>query len=112
MAATAAPAGPILRAEDRPLDWGSEREMNALEALMWRAEEDPRLRSTICGLEELDSAPAWDRFVAAHEWATRRGPRVRQRVIEPLGGIGMPAWITDPNFDVHYHVRRVRLPEG
>ena len=36
-----------LRVEDQPLDWGREREMNALEALMWRAEEDPRLRSTM-----------------------------------------------------------------
>ena len=50
MATTARrPAEPVLRPQDRPLDWGREREMNALEALMWRAEEDPRLRSTVCG---------------------------------------------------------------
>ena len=55
MATTAPPAEPVLRAGDKPLDWGREREMNALEALMWRAEEDPRLRSTICGVEELDT---------------------------------------------------------
>jgi diacylglycerol O-acyltransferase len=41
------PALGMPRAEDRPLDWGSEREMSAIEALMWRAETDPRLRSTI-----------------------------------------------------------------
>jgi diacylglycerol O-acyltransferase / wax synthase len=46
--------------------------MNAIEALMWRAESDPRLRSTIGGLEELDMAPDWDRFLGAHEWATLR----------------------------------------
>ena len=106
MAATAE-----LRATDQPLDWGREREMNAVEALMWRAEEDPRLRSTVCGIEELDTAPDWERFVAAHEWATRLVPRFRQRVVEPLGGLGVPAWVTDPDFDLHYHVRRVRLPE-
>src|SRR5437764_4112196 len=110
--AAARPPDPVLRPEDRPLDWGLEREMNAVEALMWRAEEDPRLRSTICGLEELDSVPDWDRFLAAHEWATRLVPRFRQRVVEPLGGVGAPAWVTDPDFDLHYHVRRVRLPEG
>ena len=110
MAATTRPPEPVLRPEDRPLDWGREREMNALEALMWRAEEDPRLRSTVCGLEELDTCPDWERFLAAHEWGTRLVPRFRQRVIEPLGGIGAPAWITDPDFDLHYHVRRVRLP--
>jgi WS/DGAT/MGAT family acyltransferase len=112
MATTEQPVQPAFRAGDKPLDWGREREMNALEALMWRAEEDPRLRSTICGLEELDTTPDWDRFLAAHEWGTRLVPRFRQRVVEPLGGIGAPAWVTDPDFDLHYHVRHVRLPEG
>jgi WS/DGAT/MGAT family acyltransferase len=101
-----------LRPEDRPLDWGTEREMNGLEALMWRAEADPRLRSTICALEELDCTPDWDRFLAACEWATRLVPRFRQRVVEPALGLGVPAWIVDPDFDLHYHVRRVCLPEG
>jgi WS/DGAT/MGAT family acyltransferase len=112
MATTQQPVQPQFRAGDKPLDWGREREMNPLEALMWRAEEDPRLRSTVCGLEELDTTPDWDRFLAAHDWATRLVPRFRQRVVEPLGGIGAPAWVTDPDFDLHYHVRRVRLPEG
>jgi diacylglycerol O-acyltransferase len=106
------PALGVLRAEGRPLDWGSEREMSAIEALMWRAEADPRLRSTICALEELDVVPEWDRFLAAHEWATRFVPRFRQRVVEPTLGIGVPAWVVDPDFDLHYHVRRVRLPDG
>ena len=87
--------------------------MNALEALMWRAEEDPRLRSTICGARGAGhGARLGQRFLAAHEWATRLVPRFRQRVVEPLGGVGAPAWVTDPDFDLHYHVRRVRLPEA
>jgi diacylglycerol O-acyltransferase len=106
------PAHAVVRADDRPLNWGSEREMNGIETLMWRAEADPRLRSTICALEELDVAPDWDRFLAAHEWATRFVPRFRQRVVEPMLGVGVPAWVVDPNFDLHYHVRRVRLPDG
>jgi WS/DGAT/MGAT family acyltransferase len=101
-----------LRPDDVPLDWGREREMNALEALMWRAEADPRLRSTICSLEELDATPEWDRLLAAHDWSTRLVPRFRQRVVEPALGVGLPAWSVDPDFDLHYHARRVRLPEG
>jgi hypothetical protein len=31
----------VLRADDRPLNWGSEREVNGIETLMWRAEADP-----------------------------------------------------------------------
>jgi diacylglycerol O-acyltransferase / wax synthase len=100
-----------VRPGDRPLDWGAEREMNALEALMWRAEADPRLRSTICMLDLLDVLPDWGRFVAAHEWASRLVPRFRQRVIEPLLGLGLPYWSVDPDFDLHYHVRHIRLPE-
>jgi WS/DGAT/MGAT family acyltransferase len=84
--------------------------MNALEALMWRAEADPRLRSTIVAVELLDRLPDWDRFVAANDWATRLIPRFRMKVTEPMMGIGRPTWTVDQEFDLHYHVRRVRLP--
>src|SRR5262245_22182235 len=96
-----------------PLDWGASREMNALEALMWRGEEaDPRLRSTICSFGVLDCAPDWQRFLAACEWGTRMVPRFRQKVVEPALGFGNPVWVTDPDFDLHYHVRRQRISEG
>ncbi len=86
--------------------------MNGIEALMWRIEVDPRLRSTICGLEILDCMPDWERFLAACDWATRMVPRFRQKVVEPALGIGSPRWVNDPDFDLLYHVRRVGLPRG
>ena len=46
---------------DAPLDWGGTMDMKSLEAVMWRAEADPRMRSTMVALELLDSAPDWDR---------------------------------------------------
>lgn len=93
-------------------EWGTSRELDAFEAIMWRAEADPRLRSTVCSLEELDCAPAWERLVAAHEWGTRMVPRFRQRIVEPAFGLGAPEWVIDPEFDLSYHLRRVGLPEG
>ena len=95
---------------DTPLEWGSSTEMKSLEAVMWRAEHDPRMRSTMVAIELLDSAPDWDRFVSAHEWASRMVPRFRQKVVEPAMGLGRPVWANDPDFDLHYHVRRIGLP--
>ena len=78
---------------------------------MWRVEADPRLRSTMTVVYLLDCAPDWDRLVAAHDWASRLIPRVRQRVVEPPLGLGTPTWVADDEFDLGFHVRRVRLPE-
>ncbi len=91
--------------------WGTARYMTPFEALMWRVEQDPRLRSTMTVVYLLDRAPDWTRFVAAHEWASRLIPRIRQRVVDPPAGIGMPTWVVDDQFDLSFHVRRVRLPE-
>ena len=95
--------------EDPPV-WGSEQELAPIEALMWRLDTDPRRRSTLLLVEVLDRAPAWDRLVAAHEWASALVPRMRDRVVEPLGALGSPVWARDPQFDLHYHVRRLRVP--
>src|SRR5215470_3819479 len=95
-----------------PLDWGASPRMNPLETAMWRAESaDPRLRVTVSLLELLDPAPDWDRLLAAHEWATRMVPRMRQRVLEPALALGTPAWVTDGDFDLSRHVHRIRLPD-
>src|ERR1700722_12207949 len=93
------------------LGWGLEREMNALDAVMWRAEADPILRSTILALDVLETAPDWDRYYAAHDWATRMVPRFRQHVVSPVFGLGQPVWVVDPDFALAYHVRRARLAE-
>ena len=94
-----------------PLDWGVSAEMNPLETAMWRAEAaDPRLRVNVSLLELLDPVPDWDRLLAAHEWASRMVPRMRQRVAEPLFGLGTPTWVTVGELDLSRHVHRVALP--
>src|SRR5215216_5223690 len=75
--------------------WGTAREMNEVEALMWRAESDPRLRSTMLGLYVLDCEPDWERLLAAHQWGSRLLPRFRQRVVDPPLHVGLPAWAAD-----------------
>jgi WS/DGAT/MGAT family acyltransferase len=39
-----------------------------------------------------------------------RIPRLHQRVVPALGRWAPPEWHDDPDFDIDYHVRRVRLP--
>jgi WS/DGAT/MGAT family acyltransferase len=93
-----------------PLDWGTSPEMNPLETAMWRAEAaDPRLRANVALLELLDSAPDWERLRAAHEWASRMVPRMRQRVVDPALGLGSPRWVTVAELDLDRHVHRVQL---
>lgn len=94
-----------------PLDWGASPRMNPLETAMWRAESaDRRLRVTVSLLELLDPAPDWDRLLAAHEWASRMVPRMRQRVVEPALALGTPVWVTAGDFDLSRHVHRAWLP--
>jgi diacylglycerol O-acyltransferase / wax synthase len=90
--------------------WGTEPVMNDLEAMMWRAEADPRLRSTGIFVDRLDRAPDWARLRAAHEWAVGLVPRLRQRVHDDPLSLSPPVWALDPNFDLDYHLRRVNVP--
>lgn len=104
---TDGPQGPV----DVPLDWGTSTEMNALETAMWRGETgDARLRSNVTLLETLDHAPDRERLRAAHEWASRMVPRMRQRVVDPALGVGAPTWVTVDEIDLDHHVHHVTLP--
>lgn len=90
--------------------WGSRPEMSALETIMWRA--DRRAPAPVVVLERLDTVPGWSRLVDVHEWAVRTVPRLRQGVVEPPLGLGVPRWSEDPYFNLGAHVRRVRVPDG
>jgi WS/DGAT/MGAT family acyltransferase len=77
---------------------------------MWRAERDPRTRSSGVLLEILESEPDWDRLVAAHKRVTDEIPRLRDRIVEPAVPVTQPIWSPDPDFDLDDHLFRVALP--
>ncbi len=85
-------------------------EMAPLDALLMHGDADPRKRSSLVGLCLLDSSPEWPQLVATVERATRRIPRLRQRVVSPLLPISRPYWVEDPDFEIDYHLRHVRIP--
>lgn len=91
-------------------DMGGPRPLTPIETLMWRAESDPHLRSTVVAIEVLDREPSWERLVSAHRWAIQVVPRLRDRVVDSYTGVNLPRWDLDENFDLHYHVRRTRAP--
>ncbi len=107
--AGAGPAAEAGRAAaDRPLDEvGITPEMDAGAAAVWRAEAGGP-RATLTVLELLDPPVDPGRIIAAHEWASRMVPRMRQTVTEP--GVGPPVWTTVDHLDLDHHVTRLRLP--
>jgi WS/DGAT/MGAT family acyltransferase len=85
--------------------------MSDADALMWTVEKDPTLRSTVVTVLTFDRSPDWDALVERVDRGSRLIPRLRQRVVTPLLRVGPPCWSADPNFDLSYHLRRVRAPE-
>ncbi len=85
-------------------------ELSAVDYAMFRAEADHRFRSTMLNVETLDILPDWGRLQNDVERASRRVPRLRQKVVAPLIPVTQPKWVIDPDFDLDYHVRRVVLP--
>lgn len=94
-------------------EWGGGSDvMNAFETLMWRVEIDSPLRSTCVALELLDGTPDWHAVIETHARVARLVPRLRHRVVAPPLGLAPPRWAEYEHFDLQYHVRRTRLPDG
>ena len=84
-------------------------ELGPVDYLMHRGEANPRTRSGIMALELLDTTPDWDRFRTRFENASRRVLRLRQKVVVPTLPTAPPRWVVDPDFNLDFHVRRVRV---
>lgn len=86
-------------------------ELGPIDYLMHRGEANPRTRSGIMALELLDTTPDWDRFRTRFENASRRVLRLRQKVVVPTLPTATPRWVVDADFNLDFHVRRVRVCE-
>ncbi|MBW3615012.1 MAG: DUF1298 domain-containing protein [Actinobacteria bacterium] len=89
---------------------GSEQRMSDAEALMWKLEKDPSLRSTFLSISFLDRPPSFEGFRRRMAAAVAGLPRLRQKVTPAPAGLAPPAWVDDPSFDLDFHVRRLGLP--
>ncbi|MGV0745859.1 wax ester/triacylglycerol synthase family O-acyltransferase [Mycolicibacterium sp. XJ870] len=90
---------------------GLPEELSAVDQLLHRGEANPRTRSGIMGVEILDTTPDWERFRTRMDNASRKVLRLRQKVVMPTLPTAAPRWVVDPDFNLDYHVRRMRVPE-
>lgn len=90
---------------------GLPTELGPLDHLLHRGEANPRTRSGIMAVEILDTTPEWGRFLECFENASRRVLRLRQKVVVPTLPTAAPRWVVDPDFNLDFHVRRMRVPQ-
>lgn len=90
---------------------GLPEELSAFDQILHRGEANPRTRSGILTVELLDTTPDWDRLRARFENASRRVLRLRQKVVMPTLPTAAPRWVVDPDFNLDFHLRRLRVPE-
>ena len=82
------------------------------DAFTMALERDPGLRATIVAVTTLDRSPDWERLVDRFDRATRAFPAFRERLVPTPLGLAPPAWAHDEDFDLSWHLRRLRLAEG
>jgi diacylglycerol O-acyltransferase len=90
---------------------GPPEELSPVDLILHRGEANPRTRSGIMTLELLDTAPNWERFRTRFEYASRKVLRLRQKVVMPTLPTAPARWVIDPDFNLDFHVRRVRVCE-
>ena len=81
------------------------------DALIWRIEGDPVLRSPIVVVGLLDRPPSRPRLRAAMERAVVAIPRLTQR-LDPGPPWSKPRWVDDGSFSLDHHLRHVRPARG
>jgi diacylglycerol O-acyltransferase / wax synthase len=91
-------------------DFRFETRMSDSDALMWRIETDPVLRSTITSVAVYDRAVPHQRVWDRVDRASRLVPRLRQRVLGAPLSPSPPRWVVDEHFDLKYHLRFVTAP--
>jgi WS/DGAT/MGAT family acyltransferase len=76
----------------------------------WLHIDRPTNLAMIAGVMVLDTSLEYARFIELLQDRFLIYDRFRQRVHEPLLGLGLPRWEFDLHFDMDYHVPRVKLP--
>jgi diacylglycerol O-acyltransferase len=76
----------------------------------WLHMEKPTNMAMITGIMIFDEPLDFERLKATIENRLLIYDRFRQRPVEPPFGLGLPRWETDPNFDLDWHLQRIKMP--
>lgn len=84
--------------------------MSEQDAMFWNLERSTSMSSTVAAVSLLDRMPDRALTLRKLQRATRRIPRLRQRVVVLPRLLSTPVWEECPDFDLAYHVRWVSAP--
>ena len=84
-------------------------ELSHFDYLLFRGESNPSTRSCLLSVMTLETSPDFSELTHAVERASRLFIRLRQKVVEPSKNYVAPRWVIDPDFDMSYHLRHVRI---
>ena len=77
--------------------------------------ETPSMHMHVCGLLVLDTSTMAGgyRFERIRQMFLERHPlmpAMTRKLVVPPFNLGRPSWVTDPDFDIDYHLRRIAVP--
>ncbi len=76
----------------------------------WLQLDTPTNLMEITGFMLFDKPFDMERLYTTFENRLLNFRRFRQRIVEPIAGVGTPHWELDPNFDIRSHIIRIALP--
>lgn len=85
--------------------------MRETDSFSWTMERDPLLRMPIVAVARFEGTPDFEHVAARLDRLSRAVPMFRQKVVEPPLRLAPPKWVLDADFDLSWHVRRLRAPE-
>ncbi|MDZ4827642.1 MAG: wax ester/triacylglycerol synthase family O-acyltransferase [Actinomycetota bacterium] len=79
--------------------------LSPIEAIMWKAGQDPTLRMTVGLMMVLDRAPSYDALVERFAAVIKRSPRLQSRPGDSSFAHARPQWVEDDALGAEHHVR-------
>ena len=83
--------------------------LSPIEAIMWKAGQDPTLRMTVGIILGLDRAPSYDLLLERLDSVIKRSPRLQSRPGDPSFTHACPLWLEDDAPDAAHHLRTAAI---